>query len=111
MSGIVIAVFNLVRCALLFCGVHYERPLLILPYIVVEANSVVAVTLLLVLGTIALSVAVGFHAGFLFFLFFGLLAVLTAYFLYVVVSHYKDLDERLKATRGVDVSNVMATRH
>ena len=107
----VIAVFNLARCVLLVCGVQYEKPLLMLPYIVVEAISVVVVALVLVLGTVVLFVAAGFLAGFLFFLFLSPLALLIAYFLYVVVSHYKELDERLNATSDGYVYNEMAAKH
>lgn len=108
--GVIIAVFNLLRCILLIVGVNYEKPLLMLPYIIVDAINVVILAAIWIIGTLGMFVAVGFLSGFLYFILLGPIVLLLAYFLWVVISHYKELDEKVNSASAGYVYNEMATK-
>ena len=93
MSGLL----TLARYVLLLVGVTKEKPVLMLPHIIVEAGSALLFALFTLIVVIAVGVLVGVGAGLAVFVGLGLVCAVELHFLHVAVSHYKVLDAKVNA--------------
>ena len=94
-AGLLSGLFSLARYVLLLVGVSKEKPVLMLPHIVVEAGCALLLVLATLVAVVAVGVLVGVGAALAVLVVLGLVCAVVLHFLHVAVSHYKVLDARV----------------